>query len=45
MPTWLPYTEESPYSIRFYDEISVEKDPSTEKEQFLLDLNIAKLTK
>ena len=45
MPTWPAYTEETPCSIRFYDEISVDKDPSTEKEQFLLDLNIEKLTK
>ena len=45
MPTWPAYTTETPYSIRFYDEISVEKDPSSEKDQFLLDLNIEKVTK
>ena len=45
MPTWPAYTKETPYSIRFYDEISVEKDPSSEKDQFLLDLNIEKVTK
>ena len=45
MPTWTPYTEETPCSIHFYDEISMGKDPKDEKDQFLLALNIEKLTK
>lgn len=40
MPTWTPYTVDSPYAIHFYDEISMEDTPRDEKTQFLLDLNL-----
>ena len=39
MPVWNPYTLEQPYGICFFDEISMEQGPLSEKEQFLLSIN------
>ena len=43
MPEWRPYTSEDPHSILFYDEISMEEGPRSEKDRFLLDLNLEKV--
>ena len=42
MPEWTPYTEASPHSIQFFDEISMEEGPVSPKDRFLLDLNLNK---
>ena len=42
MPVWTPYTEASPHSIQFFDEISMEEGPVSPKDRFLLDLNLNK---
>ncbi len=40
MPTWTPYAKETPYTIHFYDEISMYNQPYGEKDRFLLDINL-----
>ena len=40
MPEWTPYTKEHPYSIQFFDDISMETSPMSEKDRLLVDINL-----
>jgi len=45
MPEWRPYTLEDPHSIQLFDTIQMEEGDMSEKDAFLLKLNLDELKK
>ncbi|MGI6039293.1 MAG: carboxylesterase/lipase family protein [Eubacteriales bacterium] len=45
MPEWRPYTTEDPHSIEFFDTIQMEEGDVSEKDAFLVKINLDELRK